>query len=123
MNFAFFVVQKTGTPGRWIPGTHGDAFRETMDINKPQQQRQRYKLLRSKNLSPQTTFQILSPMVFSPFSPGPCQRFQGLLGQLELRREVPMGFVTLELAKKHRDSLSLIGPSLNTPFFIPLVSV
>lgn len=61
MNCAFFVVQKTGTPGRWIPGTHGDAFRETMDINKPQQQRQRYKLLRSKNLSPKPRFKSFPP--------------------------------------------------------------
>lgn len=60
-----FCCVKTGTPGRWIPGTHGDAFRETMDINKPQQQRQRYKLLRFKNLSP-IPRQILSPNGFQP---------------------------------------------------------
>ena len=52
---------------RWIPGTHGDAFRETMDINKPQQQRQRYKLLRSKNLSPKPRFKSFPPWFSAPF--------------------------------------------------------
>lgn len=63
-------------------------------------------------------------MVFSPFSPGPCQRFQGLLGQLELRREVPMGFVTLGVGQKSQGFLAFNWPILEySVFHTPIVRV